>query len=410
MNDESNKTDEPQQSQTVTPQNSSFNPTLTPDLADQQTVISPNATQQQLPSTETLNSAPKTKHPARIILFILAIIVVLVLVAIVSYTLGNQHTNNKPIKSSSVSSTITSTGPYVGWLTFVDAKHVYEIKYPSSWIVTNRSSSGLGTGVNVDKTGVNFAPSTNSNSLVNEWAFYGSLASVFKQQTGFQGSPITINSYPGLYYQAVDSNSGSTSTTDYYGVYHNGVTIVFTIQISQAGANGGIPFNNSAQIPTFQKIINSINFSVPASAVSSSYFPINSSTKFLKINQLGIELPETSNLTGMYYLWDNISQNAVLFVPSLDQLAAQKYPNSCKPGPVTTTTLNTSSNLPIGIISKGSAGPDNQIDTRKINSNYYDLVGPGYGCNANNNHPSVDNLYNSLSTSLVKSFAESKSY
>lgn len=413
MNDESNNTDEPQQPQTVTPQNSSFNPTPPPDLTAQQTVISSNSAQQQPPSTEPLNSAPKTKHPARIILLTLAIIIILVLLAIGSYILGYQHANNKtilnkPTKSSSVSSTITTTGPYAGWLTFVDVKRVYEIKYPSSWITTNQSSSGLGTGVSVDKTGVNFASSLNSNSLVNGWAFYGSLASVFKQQTGFQGSSTTINSYPGLYYQAVDSNSGSTSTTDYYGVYNNGVTIIFTIQISQTGANGGTPFDNTAQIPTFQKIINSINFSVPASASSSSYFLINSSTKFLKISQLGIELPETSNLAGMYYLWDNNANTAVLFVPSLDQLAAQKYPNSCKPGPV--TTLGTSSYVSIGSVSKGFAGPDYQMDIRTINGIYYDLVGPASGCNANTNNSSVQNLYNSLGTSLVKSFAESKTY
>ncbi len=412
MNDESNNTDEPQQPQTIAPQNKSFNPT--PNSTDQQTVISPNINQQPpLPSTEVLDSAPKTKHPMRVILTILAIVIILVLVAIGSYLLGYQQSNNiTKVNSKPINPHIyqgpSQQGPYAGWLTFVDAKRVYEINYPSSWIRTNQSSSGLGTGVTVDKTGVNFAPSLNSNSLVNEWSYYGSLASVFKQQTGFQGSPTAINSYPGLYYQAIYSNSGSTSTTDYYGVYHSGVTVVFTIQISQAGANGGTPFNNSAEIPTFQKIINSINFSVPASASSSIYFPINSSTKFLKITQLGIELPETSSLTGMYYLWDNNTNSAVLFVPSLDRLAAQKYPNSCKPGPV--TKLGTSSDLSIGSISKGFAGPDYQMDIRKINNNYYDLASPGSGCNGNNNHPSVENLYNSLGTSLVKSFAESKTY
>ena len=374
-------------------------------------------TNSSVPSpTESSPSNPYShKHKSKNIMLVVLIIVIVVLVGIGAYFIGKHTSSSKSLfnvtKTSAGSSGSTNlSGPYAGWYTFVDNSRVFSIKYPSNWVEFNVFGSGLGPTSLVDQTGANFSPNLFSNIKVNCFAYYGSLQSIFNQNVQNNGSPVTINSYPGLYYQQVSTGGQVSSTTDYYGVYHNGVTLIYSFNVLQSNGLPGDPaYNLTSEIPTFLKIINSTTFSVPANLQNSTYIAINSKTTYLKISQLGIKIPLTSSLNGLYYAWQPSTSTAWIFSPSLESLAHQLSPQQCAANPITSSMVkNASDTFAIGNfvalaeIRTGTPGPY-QFNTIKLGNTYYDLVAPQFGCtNSNTMTSSINNPV----TDLSKSFSQ----
>lgn len=363
--------------------------------------------------TESSPSNPYShKHKSKNIMLVVLIIVIVVLVGIGAYFIGKHTSNSKSLSNVTKTSTGSSgsanlSGPYAGWYTFVDSSRVFSIKYPSNWVEFNVFGSGLGPTSLVDQTGANFSPNLFSNIKVNCFAYYGSLQSIFNQNVQNNGSPVTINSYPGLYYQQVSTGGQVSSTTDYYGVYHNGVTLIYSFSVLQSNGGPGDPaYNLTSEIPTFLKIINSTTFSVPASLQNSTYVAINSKTTYLKISQLGIKIPLTSSLNGLYYAWQPSTSTAWIFSPSLESLAHQLSPQQCAANPITSSmvkNVNQDNFIVLAMVNKGVVGPELQFNDVKLGNSYFDLESADFGCTNNN---TVFNLFHNLATDLSKSFSQ----
>lgn len=386
-----------------------------------QTPGTPNSTSQpfygqpspasQVPPLNSENAAAKSPNPKHAHRFIFVYVLLLIVAAGAgSFITWRYHDSKKPVVTSAQTRhQSVSSKPTPSFLTFVDSQRVYSLEFPSTWAEANRSSNGLGSGTPVDTLGASFINSSDE-TVLSVRAYYGSLNKVFVQQFAVAGSPITISAYPGLnaYPALYASQTSGGLTNEYYAVYHNGVTVAFSITVSQSALGGTSAYNYSAYLPAVKQIIDSISFSVPPAARDSQYFSLSSSTPYLQIPQLGLKLPDPG-LSGLYYVW--YANSAYVFDPTLDALANQQSPSTCATGPVTVEQMNTSSDNYqwLGSISKGFAGPETQLNIIQLNGSYYDLHGASGGCDANQNQ-SLLNLLDRQWFTLTKDFSEAQSY
>lgn len=131
-------------------------------------------------------------------------------------------------------------------------------------------------------------------------------------------------------------------------------------------------------------------------------------TSYLKINQLGIELPLTSRLNGLYYFWDG--SQAWILSPSLNKMAYSASSSMCQANPHNIGSSNSNSGTInfqyIGTISKSSGGNNGEVSAVTIHNQLYTFRAASSGCSSGQ---LVMNAINSLQLSLAKSLADAKS-
>ena len=263
---------------------------ITPDTQSPEST--PSTSQ---PSTASMPQATPTVNVKHAHKFIIGYVSLIILVAATSGVYSWQHKklNNANAKIANLQTQLSSSQSQVTKLskqldstasntkTYTDPSKIYSVSYPSSWIVYQASGQGAQTPAPViDKQAVTFTPpdspkiGPNESNAIDISAYQSSDASAilkFNQSGNSNTSPqsLTINGYPALYQQFIESGSSSstTYTDDWYVVTHNGVTIAFWFRDKQDAVtypatpqNNTPAFDDSSIVPAFTTFVKSVKF------------------------------------------------------------------------------------------------------------------------------------------------------
>lgn len=340
----------------------------------------------------------------------LLVIIIALLLGLVGSLIAWDHYDTSSVtytsRSNAPNNVKTLASVYTGWHTFVDNKRIFMLKFPLGWLERGHSGNGLDSNGNpVDRYAAHFAPLLSSYPSFTVWSYYNNNPAQVINDFYLSGAPTnpqltSVNGYQEYKYPA-QSSGGITDQV--IVIYHNGIGLLFDFetQTTTSTASSNQPQYASSEQATFNKIINSVSFTVPNSATTfTNYFtPIT----YLKIPELGLELPTNSALSGLYYVWDGNA--AYLFLPSIDQMAHSQSPQTCSAGPIKSISGTQNNFQYVGVLSQGYSGPDSQLDITTINNKIYNLAGNTGGCAFSQ---TVVNALRSSDQNLIESFNQAK--
>jgi len=212
---------------------------------------------------------------------VVSVLLVIIIIGTVGYYVFNhskQKTSPSDASSSSVKTsaapsgvTLTATAnSYNGWNTYDDSAKLFTILYPQNWTIQTEASIGN----NLESSTPILRPSNlNPAELSSGAGLYinpvtGSLnaefqATVYGSGANYNPTDLTINGFPALYHQIVQTtaDTGTTSDTkDYYAVANKGVTVLFSWTEQQGSYKDVRGFNLTSYNDTFRSIVESIKF------------------------------------------------------------------------------------------------------------------------------------------------------
>lgn len=170
--------------------------------------------------------------------------------------------------------------------------------------------------------------------------------------------------------------------------------IMIIIIIGLIGAVAYLVYKNHHQpvkVVTLTKTVSTTNNSSAST----------SSTKYLKITQLGIEIPLNSSISDLSYSWDG--QQAILVSPTLEKYASEQD-SSCSA--TLPADLSTSSNYQqIGSIDGSTTADNDSTSNVTLGGKVYSYHETSSGCSSNQN---VINEVSTYSSNFATAFEKAQ--